>query len=157
MFWGNLHQAICNKLREEIPAIQTCEMYRAVRREIIAPAVFVELVSLEPGKDPGTEELALRARFEARVVVDGTVEDSQVVVRSLAAEVARVVNKNTWDVENVSAGEFISAGGDDFRPELDAYLVWMVEWVHEIHVGKSIFSGGVTPHIIEIGEVHVRP
>ncbi len=123
MFWGNLHQAICNKLREEIPAIQTCEMYRAVRREIIAPAVFVELVSLEPGKDPGTEELALRARFEARVVVDGTVEDSQVVVRSLAAEVARVVNKNTWDVENVSAGEFISAGGDDFRPELDAYLV----------------------------------
>ncbi len=33
----------------------------------------------------------------------------------------------------------------------------MVKWVHEIHVGKSIFSGGVTPHIIEIGEVHVRP
>ncbi len=107
MFWGNLHQAICNKLREEIPAIQTCEVYRTVRREIIAPAVFVELASLEPGKDPGTEELALKARFEARVVVDGTVEDSSVVVRSLAAEIARVVNKNTWDVENVSAGEFI--------------------------------------------------
>ncbi len=64
--------------------------------EIIAPAVFVELASLEPGKDPGTEELALKARFEARVVVDGTVEDSSVVVRSLAAEIARVVNKNTW-------------------------------------------------------------
>ncbi len=76
MFWSNLHTAICNKLKEEIPAIQTCEVYRAIRREIIAPAVFVELVSLEPGKDPGTEELALRARFEARIVVDGTVEDS---------------------------------------------------------------------------------
>lgn len=157
MFWGNLHEAICNKLREEIPAIQTCEMYRAVRREIIAPAVFVELVSLEPGKDPGTEELALRARFEARVVVDGTVEDSQVVVRELAAEIARVVNRNTWGVENISPGEFLSAEVDDFKPELDAYLVWLVEWTHELHIGQSVWSGGITPHVIEIGKVYVRP
>lgn len=114
-------------------------MYRAERRKIIAPAVFVELASLEPGKDPGTEELALRARFEARVVVDGTVEDSSIVVRELATEVARVVNKNTWDVENVSAGEFLSAEVDNFKPELDAYLVWLVEWVHELHTGQSMW------------------
>nr|WP_253308965.1 hypothetical protein [Rickettsia endosymbiont of Ceutorhynchus assimilis] len=158
MFWGNLHQAICKTLKEEIPAIQTCEMYRAERREIIAPAVFVELASLEPGKDPGTEELALRARFEARVVVDGTVEDSQVVVRSLAAEVARVVSKNTWNVENVSPGEFISAEIDGFRPELDAYLVWLVEWVHELHLGESFWlEGKIKPHTINVGNINVRP
>ncbi|WP_410541754.1 hypothetical protein [Wolbachia endosymbiont (group A) of Agelastica alni] len=139
MFWRDLHQKICTMLKEEIPAIQTCEVYPTIRKELLAPALFVELVSLEPGKDPGTEELALKARFEARIVVDGTVEDSSVVVRSLAAEVARVVNKNTWNVENVSAGEFISAGGDDFKPELDAYLVWLVEWVHELHTGQSMW------------------
>lgn len=138
-FWKGLHEAICKTLKEEIPAIQTCEVYRAERRKIIAPAVFVELASLEPGKDPGTEELALRARFEARVVVDGTVEDSSIVVRELATEVARVVNKNTWDVENVSAGEFLSAEVDNFKPELDAYLVWLVEWVHELHTGQSMW------------------
>ncbi len=153
MFWRDLHQKICKTLKEEIPAIQTCEVYPAIRREIIAPAAFVELASLEPGKDPGTEELALRARFEVRGVVDGTVEDSQVVVRSLAAEIARVVNKNTWDVENVSAGEFISAGGDDFKPELDAYLVWLVEWVHELHTGQSMWlETGIIPHTISVGE-----
>ncbi|WP_341820835.1 hypothetical protein [Wolbachia endosymbiont (group A) of Myopa testacea] len=153
MFWGNLYQAICNKLREEIPAIQTCEMYPTERREIIAPAVFVELVSLEPGKDPGTEELALRARFEARIVVDGTVEDSQVVVRSLAAEVARVVSKNTWNVKNIAPGEFLSAEVDDFKPELDAYLVWLVEWTHELHIGQSMWlETGIIPHIISVGE-----
>lgn len=60
-------------------------------------------------------------------------------------------------MENVSAGEFISAGGDDFRPELDAYLVWMVEWVNELHLGKSIWSEiGVIPHTISVGE-NVRP
>lgn len=96
MFWRDLHQKICTTLKEEIPAIQTCEVYRAVPREIVAPAVFIELVSLEPGEDPRTEELALRARFEARIVVDG--RNSSVVVRELAAEVARIVNKNTWNV-----------------------------------------------------------
>ncbi|MBA8769817.1 hypothetical protein HCR16_01350 [Wolbachia pipientis] len=157
MFWSNLHTAICNKLREEIPAIQTCEVYPAIRREIIAPAVFVELASLEPGKDPGTEEFALRARFEARIVVDGTVEDSSVVVRSLAAEVARVVNKNTWNVENVLPGEFLSAEVDNFKPELDAYLVWLVEWVHELYTGQSMWlETGIIPHIISVGE-NVRP
>ncbi len=111
---------------------------------------------LESGKDPGTEELALRARFEARIVVDGTVEDSSLVVRSLAAEVARVVNKNTWE-KNVSPAEFLSAEPDGFRPELDAYLVWMVDWSHQLHLGKSVWEEGkIKPHKIAVGEMHVR-
>ncbi|WP_353271781.1 hypothetical protein [Wolbachia endosymbiont (group A) of Nomada goodeniana] len=153
MFWRDLHQKICTMLKEEIPAIQTCEVYPMIRREIVAPAVFVELSSLEQGKDRGTEEFALRARFEARIVVDSTVENASIIVRSLAAEVARVVNKNTWNVKNIAPGEFLSAGGDDFRPELDTYLVWMVEWVHEIHVWKSVWSEtGIIPHTISVGE-----
>ncbi|WP_341813309.1 hypothetical protein [Wolbachia endosymbiont (group B) of Germaria angustata] len=153
----DLHDKICTTLKKEISAIQTCEVYPAIRKELVAPAVFVELSGFEKGHDPGTEELALKARFEARIVVDGTVEYSSLVVRSLAAEVARVVNKNTWNVENVSPAEFISAEVDGFRPELDAYLVWLVEWVHEVHSGKSVWSTGIMPHVIEIGEVHVRP
>lgn len=157
MILTELQKAICRILKKEISAIQTCEVYPTIRKELVAPALFVELVSLEPGKDPGTEELALRARFEARIVIDSTIENAPIIVRSLAAEVARVVNKNTWNVKNVSPGEFISGGGDDFRPELDAYLVWLVEWTHEVHEGKSVWSTGIMPHVIEIGEVYVRP
>ncbi|WCR59621.1 MAG: hypothetical protein PG978_001069 [Wolbachia endosymbiont of Ctenocephalides felis wCfeF] len=156
-FWTDLHQAICTRLKEEILNIQTCEVYPMIRKELLAPAVFVELSSLEKGHDPGTEELALKARFEARIVIDSTIENAAIIVRTLAAEVARVVNKNTWNVKNVSPGEFISGGGDDFRPELDAYLVWLIEWVHTIHVGRSIWEEGkFRPHKIEIGEINVR-
>ncbi|WP_395460278.1 hypothetical protein [Wolbachia endosymbiont (group B) of Myelois circumvoluta] len=148
----DLHQAICSTLKEEIPAIQTCEIYPAIRKELVAPAVFVELASLEPGKDPGTEELALKARFEARIVIDSTIENAPLIVRSLAAEVARVVNKNTWE-KNVSPAEFLSAEPDGFRPELDAYLVWMVDWSHQLHLGKSIWTENkIKPHTITIGE-----
>ncbi len=87
-----------------------------------------------------------------------TIHIISIVVRSLAAEVARVVNKNTWNVDNVSAGEFISAEVDNFRPELDAYLVWLVEWIHELHTGESRWSEiGVIPHTINVGDVHVIP
>ncbi|MFT4327931.1 MAG: hypothetical protein AB3P07_04980 [Wolbachia pipientis] len=152
-FWNSLYNAICTTLKREIPAIQTCEIYPSIRKELVAPALFVELVSLESGKDPGIEELALKARFEARIVIDSTVENASIIVRSLATEVARVVNKNTWNMKNVSPGEFISGGGDDFRPELDAYLVWMVEWSHQLHLGKSIWTENkIKPHTIIIGE-----
>uniref|UniRef100_A0A3B0IVB8 Phage related protein n=1 Tax=Wolbachia endosymbiont of Aleurodicus dispersus TaxID=1288877 RepID=A0A3B0IVB8_9RICK len=152
MNWQDLHQAICSTLKEEIPAIQTCEIYPAIRKELLAPAVFVELSSFEKGSDPGTEELALKARFEARIVVDGTVENSSVVVRTLAAEIARVVNKNTWG-NNVSPAEFLSAEPDGFRPELDAYSVWLIEWIHSLHIGQSIWKDSdIKQHKIVIGE-----
>ncbi|WP_264377779.1 MULTISPECIES: hypothetical protein [unclassified Wolbachia] len=154
-FWKDLHQAICTTLKEEIPAIQTYEIYPAIRKELLAPALFVELVSLESGKDPGTEELALKARFEARIVIDSTIENAPIIVRTLAAEVAKVVNKSTFSM-NISPGEFLSAEPDGFRPELDAYLVWMVEWVHTIHVGRSIWEEGkIKPHTINVGNINV--
>jgi hypothetical protein len=70
--------------------------------------------------------LALKARFEARIVVDSTIENASVIVRSLAAEVGRVVNRNAFNM-NISPAEFISAEPDGFKPELDAYLLWLVE------------------------------
>ncbi|MBS9528967.1 MULTISPECIES: hypothetical protein [unclassified Wolbachia] len=153
MNFKDLHNAIFTTLKKEIPAIQTCEIYPSIRKELLAPALFVELVSLESGKDPGTEELALKARFEARIVIDSTIENAAIIVRTLAAEVAKVVNKNTWNIKNVSPGEFISAEIDGFRPELDAYLVWMVDWSHQLHLGKSIWTENkIKPHTIIIEE-----
>ncbi|BET37346.1 hypothetical protein [Wolbachia pipientis] len=154
-FWIDLHQAICTTLKKEILTIQTCEVYPTIRKELLAPAVLVELSSLEKGSDPGTGELALRVRFEARIVVDSTIENAPIIVRTLATEVARVVNKNTWG-KNVSPAEFLSAEPDGFRPELDAYLVWMVEWSHQLHLGKSVWEEGkIKPHKIAVGEMHV--
>ena len=154
-FWTDLHQTICTTLKREISAIQTCEVYLTIRKELLAPAVLVELSSLEKGSDPGTGELALRVRFEARIVVDSTIENAPIIVRTLAAEVARVVNKNTWE-KNVSPAEFLSAEPDGFRPELDAYLVWMVDWNHQLHLGKSVWEEGkIKPHTINVENINV--
>ncbi|GHM58619.1 MAG: hypothetical protein sGL2_07690 [Candidatus Mesenet longicola] len=52
MFLIDLHNSICSTIKSEMPAIQACENYPVIRKEILAPAVFIELTSLEQGKDP---------------------------------------------------------------------------------------------------------
>ncbi|GAA5785106.1 hypothetical protein [Chitiniphilus shinanonensis] len=32
--------------------------------------------------------------------------------------------------------QFAQAGEDAFKPDLNGYLVWLVEWTHEIHLGE---------------------
>ncbi len=44
MNWKDLHNAICTTLKREISIIQTCEIYPSIRKELVAPAVFVELI-----------------------------------------------------------------------------------------------------------------
>ncbi|WP_250297034.1 hypothetical protein [Wolbachia endosymbiont of Oedothorax gibbosus] len=46
MNFKDLHNAICTTLKREISSIQTCEIYPSIRKELVAPALFVELVSL---------------------------------------------------------------------------------------------------------------
>lgn len=145
-FWKDLQNAIKETLKREIPEIQTCETVK----NLIAPAVLVELSSFEPGSDPATGELSLRARFEARVIVDSVIPNAGIEIRGLVAEIARVVHQNSWGME-VSPGEFLGASLDVFKPELDAYIVWVVEWVHELHQGESVWKPSeIQPHKIYI-------
>ena len=125
----DLHHAIVNELTTKIEGIETSGFYPKIREEITAPAVFVDMVSLEPGQDPGTGEVAYIARFEARFMV-GTSDEANLQVRELAAEGGRIIYKNSFGL-NVKAAELLSVGNDGFNPELDAYEVWIVEWEHE--------------------------
>lgn len=148
----DLHHAIIGEVTDKIEGIQTSGFYPKIREEIKAPAVFIDMVSLEPGQDPGTGEVAYIARFEARCMV-GTSNEANLQVRELAAEVGRIIYKNSFSLD-VKAAELISIGNDGFNPELDAYEVWIVEWAHELHLGESIWTNeGVCPQEIYVGFV----
>jgi hypothetical protein len=47
------------------------------------PAVFVDLVELEPDTDPGTDELALITHWEVRVIVSESQKETDKIIRSL--------------------------------------------------------------------------
>ena len=143
-----LHNSICAQILAGIPKLQTCSSYPRMRSELSAPACFVEIASFDVGTDPGTEELAVVGNFEARIVMDRTVENSGFAIRELALKLANLINHNTWN-SKVSPAKIKDISPDAFSPELDAYLVWNVAWTHELHVGKNVWeTWAVLPHTI---------
>jgi hypothetical protein len=150
-FLQNIRTEILNS-----PNIQSCLIYPNPRGEIIAPAVFLEIASYSGGNDPATGELALIANVEARVVVDSTIEDAEVVCQSLACEIANIAHLNSFGCE-ISPGKVGGITRDFFKPEFDMYLCWLVEWTHELHYGLSVFDEiGVPPHVLHVNREEIE-
>jgi hypothetical protein len=142
-------------IRAEIlssPNFASCLIHPNPRGEIIAPAVFLEIASFGAGDDPATEELALTANVEARVVVDSTIENAEIVCQSLACEIANIAHLNSFGCE-ISPAKLMGITRDFFKPEFDMYLCWLIEWQHQFHYGISVWlEAGASPHLITIGE-----
>ncbi|MFC3944293.1 hypothetical protein CCU68_28350 [Pseudomonas gingeri NCPPB 3146 = LMG 5327] len=117
------------------------------RLELVAtPAVVIELAEWEPGHDPGTGEVGLDVRFEARVIVAGEEVDALRMAAFAAAQLTVLLRMQTWG-QAVEPAKFARAAQDWTRPELDGYAVWVVEWTQVIYLGEEewpwpIESGG---------------
>lgn len=151
---AELHTAIGAKLAEAFPSFQVVEFYReenerAPLKEAQLPALLLEMTELEPYPegDPGTEQLAVTARFEARVVINFRTAQAKVEVRKLAGAVAAFMHKNRHfhGVKGcpVTVDSIVS---DDFYPELDRFEVWRVDFSCIAWIGETVWTNdGTTP------------
>jgi len=151
-FIEDLHNAILTEITSNIAGIQTSGAYPKLQTAIAVPAVFVDLVSLDLGDDPATEQLALTGRFEARVIVNSA-DNGPMKVRELAVEVGKIIHNKNFGMKT-RLSRLVSIGPDQFSPELDAYDVWLVEWEQQFDVGLSVWDGtGIVPTEILLGYV----
>lgn len=132
---AQLHTAVVDGLRGKLAGVPTVDAYPVIKRRIHLPAVLVELAEMEPGADPGTGQTALVGRFQARAVVDPNQAKADLVVRELVARIAVAITHETWGLE-ITPAQLVQIGEDAFKPELDGYVVWVVEWTHEFHLGE---------------------
>lgn len=132
---AQLHTAIVAGLKAKMPTIPTIAAYPNIKRRVTLPAVLVELDEIEPGTDPGTGETALIGRMQARCIIDPSLPDADILVRELAARVAVALQAETWGLP-IGVASLVQIGEDGFKPELDGYIVWLVEWTHEFHLGE---------------------
>lgn len=133
---AQLHAAIVAGLRAKLNGVPTVDAYPVIQRRIHLPAVLVELAEMEPGDDPGSGETALIGRFQARAIIDPIQANADMQVRELAARIAVAITHETWGQE-IGIAKLVQIGEDAFKPELDGYMVWVVEWTHEFHLGES--------------------
>lgn len=160
-----LHDAIVADIKAQFPDLVTVEFYRAEegqgddeRKTLPVPACLLELseMTTDPDRDPGTEQLAVTATFEARLIIDSfKTLNAKLSIRVLAAAFSAWLRLRRWNNPAVPGkclptgpAYVIGAYPDDFSPELDRYEVWRVEWQQEIHLGSTVWNDeGVTPSI----------
>jgi hypothetical protein len=105
-------------------------------------------------QDPGTEQIALVARFEARFILGFRTHEAQLEARKLAGAFAAYLRKHPrWPGVVTGPAEVIGCYRDEFDPELDQFEVWRVEWAHVIHLGgESVWAPeGITPTTVYLG------
>lgn len=148
-----LQRAIQQTIQRQLTGVCTCEWYPVMRQALVAPAVLLELAEMYPAANPGTDELALDLRFEARVVMAYTRPDAVLATPALALELAGLIDTNTWACP-VTPARVVQATPDGFKPELDAYCVWQVDWQQQGRLGSSVWTKGPidpTPHTVMVG------
>jgi hypothetical protein len=156
-----LHDAIVADIRAKFPSLVTVEFYREDRKSLPLPACLLTLTEFEasPDDDPGTEQLAVMANFEAELLIGFKTLKAKQSIRLLAAQLAAWLHNRRWDnptgtTPKLPTGPCLVAGAypDDFQPELDNYEIWRVEWQQIVHLGETVWTNeGVTP-----GTVFVR-
>lgn len=133
-----LYAAIEQHLTEHLPGVQAVVFWPEIRENegIPLPSVFLEMPDFEPAGDIGTGEIALKCKFEARIIVDPLNGSHHRQVVQLATQLAVRLRAQSWGLP-VGAAEFVQAGQDWTKPELDGYTVWLVEWTQQVYLGEE--------------------
>lgn len=174
---GVLHAAIVADIQAKFPQLVTVEFYREDRQTLPKPACLLELTELEaiPDDDPGTEQLAVMAKFEAELVIGWRDVDgvrAKQSIRLLAAAFSAWLRMRRWTnpadtTKKLPTGEaqVIGAYRDDYsimgrqRAEgLDQFEIWRVEWQQRIHLGNTIWTDeGTTPSDVYSNGEELQP
>lgn len=142
-----LHEQIGASLSVAFPVFQVVEFYReederAPLKEAQLPALLLEMTEMEVDaeNDPGTEQLAVIARFEARIVIGFRTPQAKVAVRKLAGAVAAFMRKEPRFYGKGGAITVDAIIADDFYPELDRFEVWRVDFSIKCWLGETVWT-----------------
>lgn len=141
-----LHQAIVATSAAAFPGVHF-EFYRQDRKNLPfgtgaagqPPKAYalLELAEMDASdNDPGTDQQAVAARFEAEIVIKSLQDNARLLIRALAGSYAAFLRKQMrWPGVLNGAIRVVGCYKDDFSPELDQYEVWRVEWTQDVWLG----------------------
>jgi len=145
--------ALADKLRAALPDIPTisADTPPQTRRSLRVPAVYLEIDSIEPMQENGDARLLADVRWQARCLVDPTLPRADLLVRALAARVAVTLHEIRRPIPGHGHIRLLNAADDAFRPEVEGYIVWVVEFGLELALGQ-LEPPGIAPTQIYLGD-----
>lgn len=132
-----LYSTIERHIGQHLPGLQTVATWPDIRERVRLPALFLEIAEFEPGTDPGTGRVGLDCRLEAYIIVAAEEPRTHHQAAQLATQLVVLLRAQYWDLPDLDVAEFVQAGPDWTKPELDGYTVWKVEWTQQIYLGEE--------------------
>lgn len=176
-----LHDAIVADIAAAFPGLVTVQFYRgedegAERKSVPMPACLLDLTEFDadPDNDPGTEQIAVLASFEAELLISFRTPRAKHTIRQQAGALCAWLHKRRWTnpadpTKKLPTGEAMVTGAykDDFTgrgngqrdSNLDQFEIWRVEWQQRLHLGTGVWNDeGETPNDVFVqGRVGGNP
>lgn len=145
--------ALTSKLRAALSDVPTITFDAPLKssRSVRVPAIYLEMADFEPIEEAGDTRVLVDVRFEARCIVDPNTPRADLMLRALAGRAIVALHEIRRPVPGHGHIRLSRAGDDDFRPDMDGYLVWVVEFGIEIALGE-LEPEGTTPTEIYLGQ-----
>lgn len=165
-----LHDAIVADIAAAFPSFSTVQFYRgdgeddgAERNSVPVPACILDMTEMEaqPDDDPGTEQIAVMASFEAELIITFRTPRPKHTIRLLAANLAAFLHKRRWTnpalpdkklptgpalVIGAYKDDFTGRGTGQNNTDLPQFEIWRVEWQQLLHLGVGVWGdAGATP------------
>lgn len=147
-FADALVAALAAKL-PDIPTISADPPPRQ-KRSLRMPAIYIEMSDFSPMQASGDSRLLTDVRWEARCLVDPNQPRADLALRALSGRLAVALHDIRRPVPGHGHIRLAQAGPDAFRPEIEGYLCWVVEFGTEIALGE-LEPESVTPSEIDLG------
>lgn len=115
--------------------VATLRFHNPSYRPLVAPALILDLESFSLGEDPGDGRVPVQASWTLHCLMPQSAEDSEILVRSLAAEVFALVQFNKWQMgKEIDFPENLDASQGTLWPGLHGHTHWTVSWDQMIYV-----------------------
>jgi hypothetical protein len=135
---SDLHTELIDYLTGKMPGVTVAAFTPDIRqqRTLALPACLIELATIEPFSDFGNHRDKSRVylNFEARLLVDPIVADGWVDLKEFAAVAWWALRDFAPQTAGVGPINLKRAGEDVFKPGLDGFMVWLIEWEQEAYL-----------------------
>lgn len=148
------HAAVTEHISTELPWLKSVTDYPERARKLSTPCAFFGVVDWDRSEDQRmTGELSVDLKCQLLIVFGQSGKVSSRSVRNAAMAAALKIDEQRFGLE-VEPAQFVSAEPWAFDPEFDQYVVWAVNFVHQVEVGVDQFDlvPDFLPETVSVGQ-----
>ncbi|NBF04728.1 hypothetical protein GV819_20810 [Pseudomonas sp. Fl5BN2] len=132
-----LQAAITSTIKAAMPHLHTVEAFPKALDGSSEPAIYLAIIGLDQGPDPGDGRSCMRATFEARALVDPSLAQAPLQAAILAAQLIELLRCQHWALDFVEGATAVSAKPAGTSAEPVQSAEWIVQWQQLIYLGQE--------------------